>query len=454
MRNKILNTHHDNKYAGHMGWKQTYEIISRYYHWPKLSAHIQKYCTSCDKCQKNKSVNAKPNGRLMSLPIPDNKWEIITMDFIVQLPTSNGFDAITVFVDKLTKMTHLIPSKTTDTSIQIQHDLENTIFKLHGAPNIIISDRDPKLTSQHWKNFMRTNDIDHRLSTSYHPQTDGQTERMNRTLEQILRMYINHQQTNWSHLLHNVEFAINNAQSSTTKHTPFFLNYGTHPKTPGMNNLKTPQLTPDQTQTTTELVKTLIHNAQKSQEHYYNQRHTATEFAEGDLVLIKTQHLTIPYNSERKSRKLLQKFIGPYKIIKKINSNAYKLELPPHLHLIHPVFSVAFLRKYNQNTNSDISDEVSQPNYMDANAQRLIERIHNSKITRNHTFYLIQWEGLPVEESTWYKESEVLQMENGKFQIDEYLYWKNRSFHTRPDGIVRKHIVTFRRPMNDVDSEN
>src|SRR5262249_36640008 len=157
----------------------------------------------------------------------------ISMDFIAQLPkTPRGHDSITVFVDRLTKMVHLTPGKITDDAPTIARQFLGNVFRLHGLPDEIISDRGSVFTGCFLKAFMSLLSTRVATSTAFHPQTDGQTERVNRTIEQMLRFWVDYKQTNWDLLLPLVEFAINNNKHSATQHTPFFLNFGQHPRTP------------------------------------------------------------------------------------------------------------------------------------------------------------------------------------------------------------------------------
>jgi len=191
------------------------------------------YVTSCDSCQRNKASNQAPAGLLQPLDIPERRWDHITMDFVVQLPkTTKKHDAIVVFVEKLSKRTYFIPTTTDVTAPQVAEIFFNTIFKNHGLPKVIISDRDPKFTSRFWKALFEKLGTKLAMSTSHHPQTDGQTERMNRTMEEMLRAYTNYQQNNWDELLPAVEFAYNNSKNLSTGFTPFEIDLGQHPNTP------------------------------------------------------------------------------------------------------------------------------------------------------------------------------------------------------------------------------
>jgi len=197
------------------------------------------------------------------------------MDFIVELPKSkHGFDAITVFVDRLSKMAHFVPCHTASSAPQIAELFMSHVFRAHGLPSSIISDRDPRFTGHFWKALWKTLGTSLDMSTAFHPQTDGQTEQMNRTLEEMLRAFVNYRQDNWDTCLLTLEFAYNNSKHASTEHTPFFLNYGHHPRTPA--TLLTPMNTPAaddfalQIQNLTKAAQDALALAQANQEQYAN----------------------------------------------------------------------------------------------------------------------------------------------------------------------------------------
>jgi len=189
LRTKILREFHDIDISGHLGIDKTYGNISKYFYWPKMMKDVRQYITSCDECQRNKSNNQSPAGLLQPLDTPNHKWEQVTMDFIVQLPlTTSGHDAIVVFVDRLTKRAHFQPTHTSVMALEVAKIFFSVIFKNHGLPWVIISDRDARFTSHFWKSLFGQLGTKLSMSTAFHPQTDGQTERMNRTLKEMLRI--------------------------------------------------------------------------------------------------------------------------------------------------------------------------------------------------------------------------------------------------------------------------
>jgi transposase InsO family protein len=229
LREEIIEKHHNNPLSGHIGIEKTLEQVSRNYYFPNMRKKVENYIKNCVTCQQDKPARHLPYGNLQSIKAPTKPWEWVTIDFIVKLPISNGFDTITVITDRLTKYIHLIPSKETMDAPKLAHLFLTHIITNHGVPKYIISDRDKLFTSKFWKSLSDLMGIDHRLSTAYHPQTNGQTERTNQTIEQYLRHYINYRQDDWAEFLPLAQFAYNNAMHSTTKETPFFANYGYHP---------------------------------------------------------------------------------------------------------------------------------------------------------------------------------------------------------------------------------
>jgi len=168
---------------------------------------------------------------------PDRPWKSISMDFITDLPLSQGSDAVLIVINRLTKMSHFIPSTKDMNARQFQETFMREIFRLHGLPRDIITDRGSIFTSEQWKETTKKLGIERRLSMAFHPLTDGQMERTNSTWEQYLRAYVNYQQDDWKELLPMAEFANNNGYQESIKHRPFFANYGTNPEYQAIGHL-------------------------------------------------------------------------------------------------------------------------------------------------------------------------------------------------------------------------
>jgi hypothetical protein len=240
------------------------------------------------------------------------------MDFITQLPcTKSGFDAIVIFVDTFSKMVHLIPSQTTATAPETVKIFFDTVFKLHGLPSSIISDCDAKFTSRFWQSLFRTMGTWLAMSTAYHPQTDGQTERANCTLEDILHAFVNYCQDNWDSLLSAAEFACNNAPNASTQMTPFWLCYGHDPSNPYAQIAQFPDSIPaaadfhHQQQNAIKQATDVLVLAKANQEKYANQSRHDVSFAVGDKVLLSALHIHLASQAQHPSWKLQAQFIGP-----------------------------------------------------------------------------------------------------------------------------------------------
>jgi reverse transcriptase-like protein/integrase-like protein/gag-polyprotein putative aspartyl protease len=228
-RKIIIHNNHDLAIAGHPGYTKTYAKIARAYYWPNMGIDIRKHVQECDGCQRSKPANHPPAGRLRPLPIPSRAWESIGMDFIGPLPKSAlGHDMILVIIDRLTKMAKFIASQSTATSKDVAELFLREVFRYHGLPSNIISDRDPRFTAKFWGALQKALGVKLLMSTAEHPQTDGQAEATVKTIQKMLKPFV-FQGQDWEELLPTLEFAYNDTTQSSTGQTPFYLNYGYHP---------------------------------------------------------------------------------------------------------------------------------------------------------------------------------------------------------------------------------
>ncbi|CAI7805412.1 unnamed protein product [Closterium sp. NIES-54] len=224
LRQILLEEFHDVPYAGHFGSNKTLAGIAKYYYWPRMAADVQQFVTSCDTCQRMKSSKQKKTGLLQPLPVPEQPWQVVSLDFITGLPsTSRGHDSILVVIDNFSKMGHFIPTNATATAETTARLFFDRIITIHGIPATLISERDPKFTSKFWKELMGLLGTKLAMSSTYHPQTDGQTERLNQVVEQLLRTACKDDVSHWDIQLPTLEFAYNNASHAATGKTPFFL---------------------------------------------------------------------------------------------------------------------------------------------------------------------------------------------------------------------------------------
>jgi len=226
---RVLQYPHDHPLAAHFGQNQTLELIQHEYTWPGLRNFVKNYVQSCTSCARAKTPHHRPYRLLKQLPIPEKPWNSISMDFIEQLPSSTGFTAILVMVDRLSKQAIFIPTHDTITSLELAKFFLLHVFSKHSVPTHVTSDRSTEFISHFFRSLGKALDMRLHFTSDYHPEGDGQTECSNQTLKQYLRIYCNYQQDNWVDLLPLAEFVYNNTPSATTGVSPFFANKGYHP---------------------------------------------------------------------------------------------------------------------------------------------------------------------------------------------------------------------------------
>jgi hypothetical protein len=232
LRSKVTALHHDSPESGHFGALKTAELVSWNFYWPALPTSVRQYVAGCEVCHRIKAARHPRHGVNMPIEPSSQPWEGVTMDFVTDLPesTESAYTGILVVVDQLTKMAIYLPCRKDVDSPELARMFFGEVICKHGVPSNIVTDRGSQFTSRFWNRVCSHLSIDHRLSTSFHPQTDGQTERQNQTIEQYLRAFATYEQDNWVDLLPLAEFAYNNSVHVSTRLTPFFANYGYHPE--------------------------------------------------------------------------------------------------------------------------------------------------------------------------------------------------------------------------------
>jgi hypothetical protein len=228
----LLQEAHGGGLMAHFGVYKTHEVLAAHFFWPRMCKDIERIVARCITCQKAKS-RLHNHGLYMPLPVPTSPWIDISMDFVLGLPrTKKGRDSIFVVVDRFSKMAHFIPCNKTDDASSVAALFFREIIRLHGIPNTIVSDRDAKFLSHFWRSLWNKLGTKLLFSTTCHPQTDGQTEVVNRTLSTMLRVVLDKNLKRWEDCLPHVEFAYNHATHSSTKMSPFHIVYGYIPRAP------------------------------------------------------------------------------------------------------------------------------------------------------------------------------------------------------------------------------
>ena len=404
LRRRIVALCHDSRIAGHAGRWKTLELVSRNYWWPQMSRYIGKYVSTCDLCLRTKTQRRHPVGELHPLPIPDTPWDTISVDFIVELPESAGHDAVMVVVDSVTKRAHFISTLTTITAAGTARLFVQHVWRHHGLPRKVVSDRGPQFVAEFTRELYRMLGIKLAATTAFHPQGDGQTERVNQELEQYLRVFVNQRQDDWVDLLPLAEFQYNNHVHSSTQHPPFLLEAGRLPRmgfepdqhpshVESVNEFK------DRMRSTLEEAKAALAKSKDDMARYYNQKRTpAPEYKPGDKVYLDASDI----HTTRPSKKLSHKHLGPFLIERKVGNSAYRLRLPLSMKRFHPVFNVV---KLTLAPTDPIPGRHPPPpplpEIVDGEEEWVVEEILDSKVINRKLRYLVKWKDFGIEHNSW-----------------------------------------------------
>lgn len=407
LQTKLIAALHDSAIGGHSGIHASYQRIKQLYYWPGMKLAVENFVKQCLVCQQAKHTHQKPAGLLQPLPPPTAPWLEITMDFIEGLPVSEGANSILVVVDRLTKYAHFLPLKHPYTAASVSKLFVDNIVKLHGVPQAIISDRDKIFTSHFWRDLHRALGIKLNYSTAYHPQTDGQSERVNQCLEQYLRCAVQDNPKQWKKWLGLAEFWYNSSFHTALGCSPFKALYKTEPNFGGMPNItvSTDSVSADtalEYQAQTEILRAQLTRAQQRMKSYADKNRVDREFNVGDQVLLKLQPYAQQSVVNRPYPKLSYKYFGPYTVLERIGKVAYKLQLPDSAQ-VHPVFHVSQLKNFTPNYTPVYTELPSAPNLSTATPipvsilQRRLVRKGNSAAPQ----ILVKWAHLPEEMATW-----------------------------------------------------
>ncbi|GJZ83827.1 putative reverse transcriptase domain-containing protein [Tanacetum coccineum] len=352
---------HKSKYSVHPGSDKMYQDLKKLYWWPNMKAEIATYVSKCLTCAKVKAEYQKPSGLLVQPVIPVWKWENITMDFVTKLPkTTSGQDTIWVIVDRLTKSAHFLPMKETDSMEKLTRQYLKEVVSRHGVPVLIISDRDSKFTSHFWKSLNKALGTQLDMSTAYHPQTDGQSERTIQTLEDMLRACVIDFGKGWDRNQPLVEFSYDNT-------------------------------------------------ARDRQKSYADRRRKPLEFEVGDKVILKVSPWKGVIRFDKRG-KLNPRYIGPFKILDKVGTLAYRLELSKQLIRVHSTFHVSNLKKcLVDEPLAILLDEIQiddKLNFIEEQIEimdREVKRLKHSRIL----IVKIRWNSRRGLEFTWEREDQI-----------------------------------------------
>ena len=423
VREQVLQAFHDGPVVGHPGTTKMLQLVQKRFFFPRMRHAVEEYVRKCAVCRRSKHDRHQPYGLLQALPVPTRPWQSVAMDFIVKLPasadpvTKERYDSILVVTDRFTKFGRFIPYRETWTAQDLAHVFVRNIVASHGTPEQLISDRDKLFTSNFWTALMQELGVRHKLSTAYHPQTDGQTERLNQTLEQYLRCYVNDRQDNWIALLPLAQIAYNQTPTTTTGTSPFYATYGFEPSdlTGTMEVLsKNPAAALKATEMQemhANLRLDLTFCRQQMTKYANRKRIKGPNLKEGDKVYLLRRNI----KSDKPSKKLDAVKLGPFKIRRCKGPVNFELDLPKRMR-IHPTFHISLLEPATpdatlQKEAPALDPEIQEPVYV-------VDRILDDKLEEGQQKYLVHWEGYDHTEDSWEP------IENFNSMVEIHRYWK------------------------------
>ncbi|KAL0172892.1 hypothetical protein M9458_033203, partial [Cirrhinus mrigala] len=391
LRQNLLDTAHRSPGSGHPGSQRTLSLLQSRYWWPSMRRDTIRYVQSCSVCAMSTSPRQLPTGKLVPLPIPQRPWSHIGVDFVTDLPAAEGNTCILVMVDRFSKMCKFFPLKGLPTAMETAETLFQHFFRHFGLPKEIVSDRGPQFISHVWKAFFKLLGVTVNLSSGYHPQTNGQTERK----IQELGRYLLEQ---------------NSLRQDTTGLTPFQCVLGYQP--PLFPWTEEPSNVPavDHWFRESERVwDSAHHHLQRAVRQHKRfadvRRRPAPEFQPGDQVWLSTRDLRL----RQPCRKLSPRHIGPFKILRRINDVTFQLQLPPR-YRIHPTFHVSLLKPCYPSATEQPGAEVEPPppEILEPPSIYTVHEILGSRRRGGRLEYLIDWEGYGPEERSWVSRDDIL----------------------------------------------
>jgi hypothetical protein len=439
LRLEIIRSAHESKIGGHGGRTSTYDLLHRNYCWPKMVEEVSRFVAHCRRCLRIKKTRQKKYGLLQSLPPVDRPFQHLTMDFIVDLPPSssdnNTYTNILIVVCRLTKRRKFVPM-TTITARELAKVYEREVWKEWGFPQTIVTDRGTQFLSDFWLRLCERIGTRPKLSTAYHPETDGQSEIANAFLEQYLRGFCNYAQSDWVELLPSAEFFSNNKVNSSTGVSPFFASYHCHPRT-GIEP-PDPNLGKGPTKFERTAADDLVARKERLWQHLRDEiewassqhaiqankkRQATPDYKVGDEVMLSTKNI----RTERPSAKLDHTNMGPFSIKRIVHDGrAFELDLPANLKFLHPVFHPNLLTPLpNKKDIKPLPGQVTEPpppvkvlrqdgihdewyveEILDSGWKQARGRAPKNGKRQMKLWYLVKWEGFDVP--TWQDASKDL----------------------------------------------
>ena len=425
LRETLYRIAHDR--LGHFGSQKTYETLQTSYYWPNMRRDLETaYIPSCADCQRNKSSTTKPIGPLHPLPVPDDRCDSVAIDFVGPLPMDEGYDSLVTFTDRLGSEIRIVPTTTTITAEQFADLFFRHWYCENGLPLEIVSDRDKIFLSCFWKELHKLTGIKLKMSTAYHPESDGASERTNKTVIQAIRFAVERDQRGWVHTIPKVRFNIMNTINASTGFTPFQLRFGRSARV--LPPIIRPHAEKDsRQQTAVDIIKYMqpiqleakdnLLTAKVRQAYQENShRQLSFPFAVGDRVVLSTANRRRVYKTGGKPHvaKFMPRFDGPYPVIATDEAHSTVTLALPSQSRLFPVFHTSEVKPFQENNDSLFPTRaLHPPNPINVDGQQefFIDKIVDERRRGRRKQYLVRWRGEGPEGDIWLNEEELEECE-------------------------------------------